>query len=75
MVNRVKREENVLAELFGKDYEDYCRDVNRYLPGFKRFDKNQLKSFNKESMTQNNVMINIVAALVCYIVLFITTFI
>ncbi|MCU0598468.1 MAG: isoprenylcysteine carboxylmethyltransferase family protein [Desulfobacterales bacterium] len=75
MVNRVKREEKVLSELFGKDYEDYCRDVNRYLPGFKRFDKNQLKSFNRESMTQNNVMINIVAALACYIVLFITTFI
>jgi protein-S-isoprenylcysteine O-methyltransferase Ste14 len=75
MVNRVKREENVLAELFGKDYEDYCRDVNRYIPGFKRYDKNFLKSFNKESITQNNVMINIVAVLVCYIVLFITTFI
>jgi protein-S-isoprenylcysteine O-methyltransferase Ste14 len=75
MVNRVKREEKVLAELFGKDYEDYCRDVNRYIPGFKMFDKNLLRSFNRESMTQNNVMINIAATLACYIVLFLIAFV
>jgi len=74
MVNRVKREEKVLLELFGKDYEDYCRDVHPYIPGFKRYDKNQLKSFNGESMRQNHVLINVAAAMVCYIVLFITTF-
>ncbi len=75
MVNRVKREEKVLAALFGKDYEDYCRDVNRYIPGFKRFDKNQLYSFDPESMRQNHVGINILAALACYVVLFLKAFV
>jgi protein-S-isoprenylcysteine O-methyltransferase Ste14 len=75
MVNRVKREEKVLADLFEKDYADYCRDVNRYIPGFKRFDKNLLWSFNAESMRQNHVLINIAAALACYIALFISAFI
>ena len=75
MVNRVRREEKVLSELFGGDYEDYCRDVNRYIPGFKRFDKNLLRSFNAESMRQNNVLINIAAVLACYVVLFLIAFI
>jgi protein-S-isoprenylcysteine O-methyltransferase Ste14 len=75
MVNRVKREEKVLTELFGKDYEDYCRDVNRYIPGFKRFDKNLLGSFNAESMRQNNVITNILATLACYVVLFLIAFV
>jgi protein-S-isoprenylcysteine O-methyltransferase Ste14 len=75
MVNRVKREEKVLAELFGGDYEDYCRNVNRYMPGFKRYDKNLLRSFNTESMRQNNVLINIAAVLACYVVLFLIAFI
>jgi protein-S-isoprenylcysteine O-methyltransferase Ste14 len=74
MVNRVKREEKVLAELFGQDYEDYCRDVNRYLPGFKRFDKSLLRSFSAESMRQNNVLTNILAVLTCYIILFLIAF-
>jgi protein-S-isoprenylcysteine O-methyltransferase Ste14 len=75
MVNRVKREEKVLAELFGKDYEDYCRDVNRYIPGFKRFDKNLMRSFNSDSMRQNHVLTNVLATLACYIVLFLIAFV
>jgi protein-S-isoprenylcysteine O-methyltransferase Ste14 len=74
MVNRVKREEKILAELFGKDYEDFCRDVHPYLPGFKRFDPAKLWSFNKESFEQNNVSINIAMPLICYIVLYFFTF-
>ncbi len=74
MVNRVKREEKILAELFGKDYEDFCRDVHPYLPGLKRFDPAKLKSFNKESFEQNNVLTNIAVPLLCYILLFFFTF-
>jgi len=74
MVNRVNREEKILAELFGKDYEDFCRDVHPYLPGFKRFDPAKLKSFNKESFEQNNVLTNIAVPLLCYILLFFFTF-
>ena len=75
MVNRVNREEKILAELFGEDYKDFCRDVHPYLPGFKRFDPNKLWSFNKESFEQNNVLTNIVLPVICYFVLYIFTFV
>ena len=75
MVNRVNREENILLALFGEDYEQFRRDVPPYLPTFKRFDKNQLRSFNAESIKQNNVMTNMLATGACYIVLFLFTFV
>ena len=75
MVNRVNREEKILLELFGEDYEQFRRDVPPYLPTFKRFDKNQLRSFNAESIKQNNVMTNLIATGACYIVLFLFTFV
>ena len=74
MVNRVKREEEILAELFGTDYEEFRRDVHPYLPGLKRFDAKNLISFNKESFEQNNVLVNIMAMVICYLVLYIFTF-
>ena len=74
MINRVKREEKILAELFGNDYEDYCRDVHPYLPGFKRFDQASLWSFNKESFEQNNVLTNISVPFICYVVLYFFSF-
>lgn len=74
MVNRVKREEKILAELFGKDYEDYCKDVHPYLPGLKRFDPAKLRSFNKESFEQNNVLTNIAVPLICYVLLYFFAF-
>ena len=75
MVNRVRREEKVLAELFGEDYEAFRRDVRPYLPGFKRFDPRKLWSFNRESIHQNNVMTNIFLPIVGYIVLYLVTFV
>ena len=75
MVNRVNREEKILSELFGEDYEQFRRDVPPYLPTFKRFDKNQIRSFNAESIKQNNVMTNMIATGACYIVLFLFTFV
>jgi protein-S-isoprenylcysteine O-methyltransferase Ste14 len=74
MVNRVRREEAVLTDLFGKDYEAYCRDVNRYIPGLKRFDAKQLWSFDKESFRQNHAFINLAATTICYMVLYTVTF-
>jgi protein-S-isoprenylcysteine O-methyltransferase Ste14 len=34
-------EEPVLRSMFGKDYEAYCREVRRWIPRFKPFDKTQ----------------------------------
>jgi len=70
MVNRVKREEEILSDLFGKAYEDYCREVNRYVPSFARFDRSLLRSFNKESFIQNNVHWNILEIAICYLILY-----
>jgi len=70
MVNRVKREEEILSDLFGKAYEDYCRKVNRYIPSFRRFDRALLWSFNKESFIQNNVHWNILGVAICYVILY-----
>jgi len=75
MVNRVKREEKILAGLFGRDYEDYCRDVHPYLPGLKRFDPARIRSFNRESFEQNNVLTNIVLPVFCYFILYLFTFV
>ena len=75
MVNRVNREEKILADLFGSDYAAFCRDVHPYLPGFKRFDPGRLWSFNKESFEQNHVLVNTMTMVACYIVLYLFTFV
>lgn len=32
MVNRVRREEARLIEIFGESYQEYCRRVSRFIP-------------------------------------------
>jgi len=75
MVNRVNREEKILLDLFGEDYAQFRREVPPYLPTFRRFDKNKLRSWNSESIRQNSVMTNLIATVACYIVLFLFTFV
>ncbi len=75
MVNRVRREEKVLSELFGKDYQRYCRDVRPYLPGLKRFDKRLLWSVNRESFRRNHALSNMLAVAGGYVLLYLLTFI
>ncbi len=75
MVNRVRREEKVLAELFEKDYAGYCRDVRPYLPGLKRFDRRRLLSVNMESFRRNHALSNLLVTAGGYILLYLLTFI
>ena len=76
MTNRVRREQELLSGLFGKDYEAYCRDVHPYIPiSLKRFDAGRLFEFDKESFAQNHGVRNMVLVGICYIVLFFFTFI
>ena len=65
MVNRVRREEPVLIEIFGDSYADYCRDVNRFLPGTGRLDRN-FWFFDWEIMLSNNGHWNFVAIVAGY---------
>lgn len=69
MVNRVKREEPVLLGIFGQPYTDYCRDVNRFLPGFKRLDKD-FWFFDWTIMLSNNGHWNFLSAVLGYLYLF-----
>lgn len=65
MVNRVKREEPVLEKIFGQPYRDYCGDVNRFLPGMKRLDKD-FWFFDWQIMLTNNGHWNFLSVVVGY---------
>jgi len=65
MVNRVKREEPVLERIFGDPYRDYCRDVNRFLPGLKRLNRDFF-FFDWDIMLSNNGHWNLLSVVVGY---------
>jgi len=75
MTNRVRREEAKLQQIFGADYEAYCRRVNRYLPGLAAFRPEKLTAVSWESFYQNNAHLNMLMILGCYGILFIATFV
>ena len=65
MVNRVKREEPVLENIFGEPYRKYCNDVNQFLPGSGRLDKD-FWFFNWKIMLSNNGHLNFLSVIVGY---------
>jgi len=71
MVNRVKREEPVLEEIFGEPYRAYCRDVHRFMPGHGRFDRSSFRFFDNTILLSNNGHWNLLAAVIAYIYLLI----
>ncbi len=75
MLNRVRREEKKLRELFGASYESYCRAVNRYLPTFKNINPAELTAVSRESFFRNNAHLNILLVIACYGLLYLMTFI
>jgi len=75
MVNRVKREERKLRVLFGEKHEDYCRDVNRFVPSFKGVEWRSLSFFKWNLLLENNGHWNLTAVLACYIVFYFFAFI
>ena len=75
MVNRVRREEKILGELFGAEYDKYCQAVNRYIPSLKAVDPQKLLALSSESFFQNNAHWNILLVIICYIILFCATFV
>lgn len=75
MVNRVKREERKLRILFGEAYENYCLNVNRFVPSFKRVDWKLLWFFRWNILLQNNGHWNLIAVLISFAVFYFFTFI
>ena len=75
MVNRVKREEDKLRGLFGEAYEDYCRNVNRFMPSFKTTDWRSLWFFKWDLLLKNNGHWNLIAVLLSFFVFYLFTFV
>ncbi len=69
-VNRVKREETRLQGLFGPDYDDYCRNVNRFIPSFKAFEKGSVFFFKWNPLVKNHGHWNLIAMLGCFALLY-----
>jgi protein-S-isoprenylcysteine O-methyltransferase Ste14 len=53
MLNRVKREEELLRGVLGSDYAQYCAEVRRFLPG-KRFRGEPLWTWSWELFRRNH---------------------
>ena len=68
MVNRVRREEQKLAAVFGDDYREYCRGVGRFLPSGRPYSGGKFAYFSKECFLRNHGQWNILAVLCFYAV-------
>jgi len=74
IVNRVKREEKKLRQVFGDRYDMYCREVNRFVPSMKNFQWKPVLFFKWSLFLENNGHWNLVAVILCYAVLYYFSF-
>jgi len=74
MTNRVGREEEVLKDIFGDAYLEYCNNVNRFIPTLKRLDKDEILYFNWDLFFSNNAHWNILSVIVGYWIAYIWIF-
>ncbi len=74
MVNRVRREEKKLREVFGEAYEGYCRDVNRFVPSLKGIDWRSFWIFKWDVLVENNGHWNFMAVVFCYVLFYFFAF-
>jgi len=66
MVNRVAREEKMLAPLLGERYAEYCRRVNRFVPMLSPVTDPAIRYFNVGVLTSNNGHWNLLGWLVAW---------
>jgi protein-S-isoprenylcysteine O-methyltransferase Ste14 len=74
MVNRVKREERKLVKVFGGAYEDYSRQVRRFLPG-SRYVRGRLLYARRDLLLRNNGHWNVLGVAAFYAACYVVTFV
>ena len=74
MVNRVKREEKTLEGIFGEDYINYCKQVNRFFPSLKITNFKTLFFFRWRLFFQNNSHWNILSVIITYLIIYYVIF-
>ncbi len=70
MVNRVEREEQVLAEIFGETYQEYCSRTNRFLPVWQRIEQEDIRYFRWDLFFKNNAHLNLLSVIVGYLIVY-----
>jgi protein-S-isoprenylcysteine O-methyltransferase Ste14 len=71
VVNRVKREERRLQEIFGEPYLSYCKQVNRFVPRIGACEKKDTLFFRFRLSVRNNEHLNFLALLAFYIAFYV----
>jgi len=66
MLNRVRREEETLRGIFGKEYDEYCAEVPRFLPASKPFRGNPVLTFRRDLFLTNHGHWNLLSVVVFY---------
>ena len=74
MTNRVGREEEVLKDIFGNAYTEYCSNVNRFIPASTKLDKDEIRYFDWDLFFNNNAHWNILSVLIGYWVAYLWIF-
>lgn len=70
VVNRIKREERRLQELFGKAYEDYCKKVHRFAPTLHAVQIDSVFFFKWTLLVRNHGLQNLAAMLMGFLLLY-----
>jgi protein-S-isoprenylcysteine O-methyltransferase Ste14 len=70
-VNRVKREEKHLIEIFGEPYLHYCNQVNRFVPRLGACETKDTLFFRFRLLVRNNEHLNFIALLAFYIAFYV----
>ena len=71
MRNRVLREESVLREILGAEYEAYCAAVRRFLPSPRPYRGNPVLTFRRDLFLQNHGHWNLLSVVAFYVAVYI----
>ena len=63
---RVGREENRLRRIFGEDYENYCREVPRFIPRLRPYSNAAHERWQWSKLATNHEYLNLIAALAVF---------